>query len=99
MKKLAKNEKSVHKGDNGVNLYNVQFGSVSSIIPDEIVSWHTYQYILIFYYCVIIFKHQREAPVSSAPNSRLRSEAETKFKEYSGEDLEVDAFELQKIDP
>jgi len=41
--------------------------------------------------------HQREAPVSSAANSHLRSEAETKFKEFGGEDLEVDAFELQKI--
>ena len=35
--------------------------------------------------------------MSSAANSHLRSEAETKFKEFGGEDLEVDAFELQKI--
>ena len=35
--------------------------------------------------------------MNSAPNVTLRSEAEVKFKEYGGEDLEVDAFELQDI--
>ena len=35
--------------------------------------------------------------MNSAPNMTLRSEAEVKFKEYGGDDLEVDAFELQDI--
>ena len=35
--------------------------------------------------------------MNSAPSMTLRSEAEVKFKEYGGEDLEVDAFELQDI--